>query len=291
MKIPGLEFVYLKQGTPEITMKILPYFFFALLLSGCKDHTKPVEKQPSDFEEPLLNSEEFLRSYVKNPSLNDRMCKDDIERAKKDLKKYKNIYVTTSCFGCKTPPYADERIEYATKNHFKVINNDYSCVVIDGQIQGCYKALVDLKMEEIHGKDFGKKIEQAAEELMIEKIKTGTKILSVYDLSEEEKPNLIQENKVTKKEDVLLVQTGLPLQYELDTYPFIDLSFIVEKDGTISNLKNENWVSGFNRNEKYKNELENLAKNKILTDYSKWRPGKYKNTLTRVENNFRVCFK
>ncbi len=70
----------------------------------------------------------------------------------------------------------------------------------------------------------------------------------------------------------------------------MDISFIVEKDGTISNVKNKNWVSGFKVNEKYRNELENLAKNKILTDYSQWKPGNYKNTLTRVENNFRVSF-
>jgi hypothetical protein len=52
----------------------------------------------------------------------------------------------------------------------------------------------------------------------------------------------------------------LPLKHELDIYPFMDISFIVEKDGTISNVKNKNWVSGFKVNEKYRNELENLAK-------------------------------
>lgn len=259
------------------------YYLLLLLLLDCKDKVKPVD-------DLLPGPEEVLRSYVKNPQINDRMCKGDIQRAQKDLEKYKNIYVSVSCLGCKYFPYQEEILEYAAKQKIEVLPDNYSCVVIEGQTKGCYKALIDLKMEEIHGKDFRKKIEQAAEELMIQKIKTGTKILSVYDLSEEEQPNLIQENKLIKKDDILVVQTGLPLQHELDTYPFIDISFIVEKDGTISNLKNKNWVSGFKGNEKFKNELENLAKNKILTDYSKWRPGKYKNTLTRVENNFRVCF-
>ncbi|WP_419486854.1 hypothetical protein [Chryseobacterium bernardetii] len=150
--------------------------------------------------------------------------------------------------------------------------------------------MIDLKMEQIHGKDFRRKIEHEAEELMIQKIKTGTKILSVYDLAEEDQPYLIQGNKFVKKEDNLNIRTGLPLKHELDIYPFMDISFIVEKDGTISNVKNKNWVSGFKVNEKYRNELEDLAKNKILTDYSQWKPGNYKNTLTRVENNFRVSF-
>jgi hypothetical protein len=58
-------------------------------------------------------------------------------------------------------------------------------------------------MEQIHGKDFRRKIEHEAEELMIQKIKTGTKILSVYDLAEEDQPYLIQGNKFVKKEDNL----------------------------------------------------------------------------------------
>lgn len=264
-------------------MKILHYLFFVLLLLGCKDHAKPMEEQPP-------NRKEFLRSYVKNPNLNDRMCKDDIEQAEKDLEKYKNIYVTTSCFGCKTSPYADEIIEYAAKQKIEVINDIYSCVVMEGQTKGCYKAMIDLKMERIHGKDFRQKIEHAAEELMIQNIEAGTKILSIYDLPEEDMPYFIKEGKFIKDEYILTIKTKLSLKYELHTTPFMDISFIVEKNGSISHLKNENWVSGFKVNEKYKNELENIAKNKILTDYSQWKPGKYKNTITRVVNHFRVHF-
>lgn len=161
-------------------------------------------------EEQPLSPDKFLRSYVKNPSLNDRMCKDDIKQAKKDLKKYKNIYVTTSCFGCRRPPYADEIIEYAANNHFKVINNDYSCVVIDGQTKGCYKTMIDLKMEKIHGKDFRQKIERAAEELMIRKIQAGTKVISIYDLPEENMPYFIKEDKFIKDEYILTIKTKLP---------------------------------------------------------------------------------
>lgn len=267
----------------KTTMKTIYYVFFLLLLLDCKDKAKPADEQPP-------GPGEFLRSYVKNPRKDDRMCKDDIRQAEKDLEQYKNIYVSTSCFGCRDFPYQKEILEYTDKQKIKVINTNYSCVVIEGQTKGCYKAMIDLKMEQIHGKDFRRKIEHEAEELMIQKIKTGTKILSVYDLAEEDQPYLIQGNKFVKKEDNLDIQTGLPLKHELDIYPFMDISFIVEKDGTISNVKNKNWVSGFKVNEKYRNELENLAKNKILTDYSQWKPGKYKNTLTRVENNFRVSF-
>lgn len=62
------------------------------------------------------------------------------------------------------------------------------------------------------------------------------------------------------------------------------------KNGKISNLKNENWVNEVEENEKYKSELEKIAKNIILEHYNNWKPGKYKNIVARVENNFRVNF-
>lgn len=71
---------------------------------------------------------------------------------------------------------------------------------------------------------------------------------------------------------------------------FMDVSFIIEKNGKISNLKNENWVNEVEENEKYKSELEKIAKNTILEQYNNWKSGKYKNIVARVENNFRVNF-
>lgn len=242
-------------------------------------------------DERVPSAEEVLRSYVGNPRPNDRMCREDIEKAKKDLKKYKDIYVSVSCFGCEAPPYEDEILEYAVKEKVKVINDAYSCVVIEGQTQRCYKTFIDLRMEETHGKDFRQKIEQAAEQLMIQKVENGNKVLSIYDLKEDDKPHFIKEDDLIKQGYIPTIKTGLPLKHDRDNYPFMDISFIIEKDGSIGNLKNGNWVSGFKENDKYKNELENIAKNIILANYSQWKPGKYKNTIARVENNFRVNFK
>lgn len=267
-------------------MKIVFSILFLLLMISCKNENPDVK--PVD--EVVPNPEEVLRDYVKNPKTDDRICKNDIKRAQKDLEKYKNIYVSTSCFGCKFLPYEEEILEYAAKQKFKVINYDYGCVISDGQTQGCYKVFIDLEMEKVHGKNFRQKIEKEAEKLMIENIKNHNKILSIYDLVENDKPHFIKENDLIKQGYIPTIKTGLPLKYGQDNYPFMDVNFIIEKNGSISNLKIENWVNGFKENEKYKNELENIAKSKILTFYNTWKPGKYKSTIARVENKFRVNF-
>jgi hypothetical protein len=253
---------------------------------GCKDKNP----ETKSVDEVIPNPQEFLRDYVKNPNINDRICNDDIERAQKDLEKYKNIYVRTSCFGCKFLPYEDEILEYTAKQKFKVINYNFSCVIIDGQTQGCYKAFIDLEMENVHGKNFRQKIEREAEKLMIENIKNHDKVLSVFDLPESDKPHFTKEDNLIKQGYIPTIKTGLPLKNAKRNSIFMDISFIVEKNGKVSTLKNENWVNEAAENEKYKSELEIIAKDTILVHYNNWKPGKYKNTIARVKNYFRVNF-
>ncbi|WP_185205314.1 hypothetical protein [Chryseobacterium sp. C3] len=267
-------------------MKIVLSILFLLIMICCKD--KKLEIKPVD--KMIPNTEEVLRKYVKRPKNNDEICKNDIERAQKDLEKYKNIYVTTSCFGCKFLPYEDEILEYAKRQKFKIINYDFSCAVIDGQTQGCYKAFIDLEMEKVHGKNFRKRIEQEAEKLMIENIENHDKVLSIYDLEENDKPHFIKEDNLMKQGYLPTIKTGLPLKNAKSNSIFMDVSFIVEKNGKISTFKNENWVNDIKENEKYKSELEKIAKSKILEHYNNWKPGKYKNSVARVKNNFRINF-
>jgi hypothetical protein len=42
--------------------------------------------------------------YLLNPSKSDSLCIKEIEKAKKDITKYKGVYVQTICFGCKSKP-------------------------------------------------------------------------------------------------------------------------------------------------------------------------------------------
>lgn len=98
--------------------------------------------------------------------------------------------------------------------HFVLIllTVSFADYIIDGQTQGCYKAFIDLEMEKVHGKNFRQKINQEAEELMIENIKNHNKVLSVYDLAENDKPHFIKEDNLIKQGYIPTIKTGLPLK-------------------------------------------------------------------------------
>lgn len=249
------------------------------------------DRVPENIQEKTLpNHVEFIEEYVKKPKSNDWMCLGDIDRAKNDLIKFKKVYVTTSCFGCDFAIYNDEIKEFADQQQIKVLNNDISCVVINGQTAGCYTAYINNEMFKKYGKNFRKVIENGADKMLIEKIKKG-KVVSVYDLNDNDKPHLPNETKELKEGYTPTLFSKLPIKISDSTSLFMDITFIVEKDGSLSNLRNDNWVNEVKENEKFKNELEKEAIQMILKNYGKWKPGKYKNNIARVQNNFRVTFK
>ena len=262
------------------------YIVILIVVVGCKK-----ERMVEDSKKELLpRYKDFINNYVKSPNKNDVMCRNDIEKAKNDLIKYKKIYVTTSCFGCDFPIYSEELSEFSIQNNVKVVNNDLSCIVIDGQTAGCYTAYIDGEMFKKFGENFRNEIENGADKLLVEKIKRG-KVVNVYDLNDSDKPHLPNETNELKEGYTPFLISGLSLKISHNNYPFMDISFVVEKDGSISNLRKNNWVSNGDENEKFSNELENKAIKMIMKNYSKWTPGKYKNNVARVENNFRVKFR
>ena len=61
------------------------------------------------------------------------------------------------------------------------------------------------------------------------------------------------------------------------------ITFIIEKNGTISNLRVVNWVNDA-VDEKFKKELIVIALKTLKEDYNHWNPGKYKGNIIRTEN-------
>lgn len=67
------------------------------------------------------------------------------------------------------------------------------------------------------------------------------------------------------------------------------MTFIIEKDVTISNLSVSNWVNDAVA-EKFKKDLITTALKTLKGNYNHWNPGKYKGTITKIENTLRVDF-
>ncbi|MET3028736.1 hypothetical protein ABXT06_18805 [Flavobacterium sp. UW10123] len=266
-------------------------FVFFFLIISCKKNIEVSNVSTLDTTKivkplPPLDYEQYLKNVPKTDSL----CNGEIERAKKDLSKYDGVYVQTICFGCDFKPYEEEIKEVLRKRKFKLGIQDIGCVRYEGQTVGCYSAYINLKMKEKYGENYKSDIENDATKILIKNISLNNKIISIYDLEQNEKPKIVDPKIAIENDYYTTIKTDLPINRKSMHSLFTDINFIVEKDGTISNLKETNWVNEKGIDEKYKQDLVNLAINTLQRDYNNWKPGTYKGTKARVENTLRISF-
>lgn len=266
-------------------------FVFSLLTISCKKNIETANSSSLDTTKvrkppPPLDYEKYMKNVPKSDSL----CNEEIERAKDDLSKYDGVYVQTICFGCDFKPYEEEIKEVLKKKKFKLGIQDIGCVRYEGQTVGCYGEYINLKMEEKYGENYKSEIENDAIKILIKNINNNNKIISIYDLEQNEKPKILNPKIAIENDYSTTIKTDLPINRKSMHYLFTDIDFIVEKDGTISNLKETNWVNEKGIDEKYKQDLVNLAIYTLKKDYNNWKPGTYKGNKARIQNNLRISF-
>ena len=222
-----------------------------------------------------------------------KLCNKYIYEANKDLDKFSGVYVKKICLGCKVEIFNDEIKEAAKIKNFKIFNHFESCIVLDNDkiISECYESHVDTRMRKKYGDNYNKIIEETADSILISKINLKNKVVDFDELDEQSQPKLKIGNNITSNIYVPVIKTKFNLKTDHINYSFLDLDFIIEKDGTVSNLNISNWVNGFKENEIYKKELFKIAKNIVMKEYSNWIAGNYKGNLVRVRKNFRISFK
>ncbi|MBO9586287.1 MAG: hypothetical protein J7574_19160 [Flavobacterium sp.] len=264
------------------------FIFFVSIISceKTKTVTNTSELDTTKIVKPLPPLD--YEKYMKNVPKTDSLCNGEIERAKNDLSKYDGVYVQTICFGCDFKPYEEEIKEVLKKKKFKLGIQDIGCVRYEGQTVGCYSAYIDLKMKAKYGENYKSEIENEAIKILIKNINTNDKIISIYDLEKAEKPQLL--NYYVESDYYTTIKTDLPINKKSAHNLFVDVDFIVEKNGTISNLKESNWVNENGINKKYEKDLINLALKTLKKDYNNWRPGSYKGNKARVQNSLRISF-
>lgn len=227
--------------------------------------------------------------YLLNPPKSDTLCISDVERAKRDIDKYGKLFIRTICFGCDAKPFQAEIEEVLKKKKIKEVIEDIGCVVFEGQTQGCYSDFIILKMKELYGENYFSTIEKEAESIFIKNITENNKIVSVYDLEDNEKPKIISKKVNIESDYYTTLKVNLPVKIDSHKSLFADVTFIIEKDGTINNLSVDNWVNDA-ISDKFKNELISFALKTLKQDYNHWNPGKYKGNIIRTENTLRVNF-
>lgn len=263
----------------------LVILFFAI--SCKKNSNNKVDVKKPETVKLIFNNRD--PKYLLDPPKYDTLCKNEIERAKSDITKYHKLFIKTICFGCRSKPFETEIEEVLKKRKIKPVIEDIGCVVFDGQTQGCYSGYISLKMKEQFGENYFTKIEKEAEYIFIKNITEKNIVVSIYDLEENEKPKIISQKVFIESDYYTTIKANLPVK--IDTYKslFADITFIIEKDGTISKLSVANWVNDA-VDEKFKNDLITKSLKALKKDYNHWKPGNYKGNITRTENTLRVSY-
>ena len=265
----------------------LIYFSFLLLTVACKKQTEQTKN--AIVIKTIKFPEGSDPKYLVNPPKSDTMCINAIQKAKNDITKYHKLYIKTICYGCHNKPFEAELEEVLKRRGIEQVTQDISCVGSEGQTQGCYSGYINLKMKEEYGENYFSEIEQEAEKIFIRNLRENNEVISVYDLADNEKPQIRTPNIFIESNYYTTLRVDIPVK--IDTYKslFADITFVIEKNGTITNLRVENWVNDA-INDKFKKELISKALKSLREDYNNWNPGKYKGTIARVENTLRVNF-
>lgn len=269
------------------------FLIFCLIIFSCKQKDVLTENKQELENLVELETIEFKSQdpdYLKNPDVSDTMCINSIKRARKDLELNAGIFVEAICFGCKSQIYLDELKEVLKRRNFKFVYEDFGCVIFEGQTQGCYSGFVDLEMKKKFGESIFESIHKEAEDLFIKNVTISNKTVSEYDLEEKNRPqSLIQDDYIS--EEILILHTNIPVSIWSHESLFLDLNFVVEKDGSLNGFEADNWVIDAKENEKYKNELFNFTIAEIISKYNKWKPANYKGNKIRSQKNLRVHYR
>lgn len=263
------------------------YSFFLFSLFGCKHKS---EKSNIFVESKIVKTSIGLsQEYLVNPLKTDTTCLSDIQEANRDIEKYSKLYVKTICFGCDDKPFETELEEVLRVNKVKQVIEDIDCISYEGQTQGCYRETIDFEMKKMYGQDYFIELEKEAEKKFINNINKKNKIVSVYDLEDSEKPKNKNPKIQIQNDYYTTIKVDVPSKIKSYKNLFVDITFIIEKNGTITNLSVSNWVGG-GIAVKFKKNLISKAFETLRTDYNNWKPGKYKGNIARTENTLRVSF-
>ncbi|MBL4604933.1 MAG: hypothetical protein JKY02_04515, partial [Flavobacteriaceae bacterium] len=227
-------------------------------------------------------------NYVINPSENDSLCKSDISKAKADIKNGKLVYVKTFGFGSSVKRYEYDLKKLCEEKGIEYDIDLIGCVVMEGQTQGCYGAYMDKTLIDKFGFDFKGNLNRKADSLFL--IRVVKDEIPIYSWDCDEKPKPILENKSYLETTLNVPNLDLKRTELAKTWPAIDLSFIIERDGKISKFYSENYIANLKHNEKFEKQLYDIAVDYIKNNYPNWKAGKIRGTSVTTDHNLRITF-
>lgn len=251
-----------------------------------KSNKNVIDKQTGEQKLEYQISERL--SYVMNPELTDSLCKSDILRAKSDISAGKLIYVQEAGLGFGFKRYETDLKKLCKEQGLEYEVDLIGCVVFEGQTQGCYGAFMDKTLIDKFGSDFKENLNRKADSLFLIRIIEEQIPIHSWDCDEKPKPILV--NKKYLETTLDIPNLNLKRTEIAKTWPAIDLSFIIEKDGTISKFYSDNYIPNLKHNEKFKSQLYNIAVKYVQDNYPNWETGKIRGTSVKTDHNLRITF-
>jgi len=233
--------------------------------------------------------------YIERVPTNDTLCASGIRKAERQAKDTLCFVIWTGSFGLPLR-YENELKDLVKKQGLKFNYEFGSDVVYESQTQGCYKDYMDKKLTERLGKNFKISQHLKADSLFLANHVNDT--ICSRDCDKE--PTYIGKRISTTG---ITMTVNLPVKEKRNEWtsngkpmfavyrPHIDLRFVIDKNGNISNFTLVDFVPSRQENEAYKDRLFELAVKEIMDNYSKWKPGEINGVRLNTTYVLRVEFK
>lgn len=227
-----------------------------------------------------------LESYIQNPSKRDTTCISDINKAKMMVKNGEIVFSYPFSFGS-WELRQEKQLKKLCEQYNLIFDYELiGCVNIEGQRQGCFGAYMDKIIADKFGTDFKEKLLAQADSMML--VENDTVPYYLCD----ERPEIFNIHNDNKSEYfVARVPENLRKQLKTNNdgkYPFMDIGFYIDKEGSVSGFFLNNFVSYDESNQEFKDELFNIAIEHIQRDI--WKSGIVNGQRVITENNVRVFF-
>ncbi len=260
---------------------LLFVFLLFTILYSCGDNVGPLNAG-------LNTDSQDYYEYIKNPNPSDTTCLAQIKRAKKDVKNGKIVFNHPVGLGFGMLRYEEELKEVCKEYGLEYEVELVSCVVFEGQTQGCYGHYMDMVLSNKYGADFKSKLHRKADSLFLFNVLQDEIPVRYWFCDNEPKPILTGQNYL---ETTIEVSDLDFRRTELGrTWPAMDLSFIIERDGSISKFYTNNYIARDKHNKKYIDQLFNIGVEHIKSNYPKWKPATIKGISVRTDHNVRLTF-
>lgn len=264
---------------------ILPIGLIILIIISCNQE-KYQEVENKEAKTIVRVPPPPLKYYI---DLNSKRCKEQLVEAKKQVEKGKLVYQISSNYISRY----DEEFEILLANHgIQYINYGPNCTLE----QECFGYYMDSIIHEKFGSGFISETEKQADSVYL------LKVLKTYALfwDCDEKPI----NKSRSISERIFLKVPYQVKFNRRTWkttageemwaidrPFMDIAFIINKDGSLSNFDLVEFIYEVNENRKFENNLLEFAINKIKSDYNDWIPGKIDGQIVNTKYILRVNFK